>query len=244
MSLFTRTALLRLLAAPAAAAAIISVMGTTGWCPLCSAITNFVGSACTLEADASPATALGLAADETKPSAPAPEQPAAKPVAGPLHAAIFTDLDGKRVAVEEAIGKPMVIELWATWCGPCRTQRRLMHTLSGEFPDIIFVAASADEKGPQVVKDFKQKEEANEKAKETTSPSRVRDLMATQEFRALVRKRHTGNAIPQTIYVSAKGEIIDVAAGAQSEKFMRAVLKNMQKAAAKQQQPSAPATTS
>jgi thiol-disulfide isomerase/thioredoxin len=238
MSLLTRTAFLRMLAPPTIAAALIGVMGISGWCPLCSAITG----ACGLSS-AEP-TSLTQAAPPS--DAPAGESP----TTGPLHGSIFTDLDGKRVAVEEAIGKPMVIELWATWCGPCRTQRRLMHTLSAEFPDIIFVAASADEKGPQVVKDFKKKEEANEKPKEgaaaakPTEPSRVRDLMATPEFRSLVRKRNAANSIPQTIYVNAKGEIIDVAVGAQSEKFMRAVVKNMQKAAAKQQAPTAPASPS
>jgi thiol-disulfide isomerase/thioredoxin len=239
MSFLTRTAIVRLLAPPVATAALIGVMGTTGWCPLCSAITSSLGGACGLApADASAApTALD-------------DERAKSPETGPLHAAIFTDLDGKRVAVEEAVGKPMVIELWATWCGPCRVQRRLMHTLSAEFPDMIFVAASADEKGPQVVKDFKKKEEASETPKEgdaaakSAEPSRVRDLMATPEFRALVRKRNAANSIPQTIYVNAKGEIIDVAVGAQSEKFMRAVLKNMQKAAAKQQQPIGPASPS
>jgi thiol-disulfide isomerase/thioredoxin len=35
------------------------------------------------------------------------------------------DLKGNKVNLENYIGKPLVVNYWATWCAPCR----------GEFPD-------------------------------------------------------------------------------------------------------------
>ncbi len=168
---------------------------------------------------------------------PAPAQPSAEP--GPMHGRIYRDLDGAPIDLADAIGKPMVIELWATWCGPCRNQRLLMHRLSEEFTDVVFVAASTDEKGPQVVKDFRAGNPS-----ENPAGSRVRDVMATPELRAIIDRVKKENLIPQTIYVSRKGEIMDVSVGGQNEKFMRALLKNMTRTKPPEtKSPTAPTTT-
>lgn len=151
---------------------------------------------------------------------------------GPLHASLFKDLDGKPVSLADSAGKPIVIEMWATWCGPCRKQRASLHRLAKEFPDVVFVAASTDEKGPDVVKAFLAKN-PDEKGEE----SRIRDLMSTPQFRAVVAKVRKENSIPQTVFVSRKGEIADVALGQQDERFMRAVLKNLLKAKAPGSEP-------
>ncbi|MBL9118302.1 MAG: redoxin family protein [Phycisphaerae bacterium] len=144
---------------------------------------------------------------------------------GPMHATLFTDLDGKPANLADSAGKPMVIELWATWCGPCRKQRQTIHQIAKDFPDVVFVAASTDEKGPSVVKEFLAKS-----AQESDPDSPIRDLMSTPQFRAILRKFRTENTIPQTVYVTRGGEVADVAMGQQDPRFMRAVLKNLLKA--------------
>ena len=66
--------------------------------------------------------------------APAPtEAPAAPVKLGPIHKLTVTDLDGNPVSLAKFAGRPMIIEIWETWCGPCRVNRNNIHK-NGQHP--------------------------------------------------------------------------------------------------------------
>lgn len=74
----------------------------------------------------------------------------------PIDDVSFADGEGKPRSLAEFRGKVVLLNLWATWCVPCRqempTLDRLQAKLGGN--DFQVVALSLDQGGLQVVRDF------------------------------------------------------------------------------------------
>ena len=82
--------------------------------------------------------------------------PAKKPVPSPE--VRFTDGDDRPMALADFRGRIILLNLWATWCTPCREEMPTLDRLQGFLggPDFEVVALSIDHDGVAAVRKFYQ----------------------------------------------------------------------------------------
>jgi thiol-disulfide isomerase/thioredoxin len=81
----------------------------------------------------------------------------AQPMAGPAWK--LKGVDGKPVKSSDFAGKVVILDFWATWCGPCRMEIPGFIELQKQYADkgLVVIGVSLDQDGASVVKSFVEK---------------------------------------------------------------------------------------
>jgi thiol-disulfide isomerase/thioredoxin len=64
------------------------------------------------------------------------------------------DLSGQQVALDQFRGKVVMLDFWATWCGPCRMTMPLMESLQKEYADSLVLLAVNVQEPREEVRNF------------------------------------------------------------------------------------------
>ena len=69
--------------------------------------------------------------------------------------AVLTGVDGRDVTLEDFAGRPLLVNVWATWCAPCKAEMPTLDALATlEAGRISVIAVSQDLAGRKPVSEF------------------------------------------------------------------------------------------
>ncbi len=133
---------------------------------------------------------------------------------GVLYATSFPDLEGKARPLGEWQGKIIVLNLWATWCGPCREEIPIMVRLQQKYREqgLVFIGLAMDEQGPV---------EKYAKEMGINYPILLGDVTLGEFGRRL---GNSNGGLPYTAIIDRSGKIITTRLGGVDEKFLEQVL--------------------
>jgi thiol-disulfide isomerase/thioredoxin len=68
----------------------------------------------------------------------------------PLPPLALATLDEQPILLNSYVGRPVVLNLWASWCPPCRREMPVLESAQNQFPNIAFVMVNQGESIQQV----------------------------------------------------------------------------------------------
>ena len=118
--------------------------------------------------------------------------------------------DGSGVALSSLRGKPVLIDFWATWCGPCLVSMPLLHRIYDDVNDkgIVFLAIDEDNRA------------------EDATAYLIRHKYPWTDFHDTdfqFEKAFKNTAIPMTVLINAQGKIVHDDFGGDQAALRRAI---------------------
>lgn len=156
-------------------------------------------------------------ADAASPKQGTPEEEVIRFVKNPDAAPGFelSDLEGKPVSLNEAKGKIVLLNFWATWCGPCRAEIPDLVDLQKRYSDKLeIIALATEEDDPDQVRRFVLRSGIN-----------YRVAMASED---VVRSYGGIAALPTSFIIDPQGRVVQKHVGLNDptlyERELRAML--------------------
>ena len=131
----------------------------------------------------------------------------------PVPAPDFTVIDGEgnEVHLSDFIGKPVVLNFWASWCGPCKSEMPAFDAVAAELEgEVVFMMINATDGGRETV----------ESAKEFVEQSGYQ-FPVYYDVNYEANYFYGVSALPTTFFVHEDGTVAGYASAAMSEEFLR-----------------------
>ena len=127
------------------------------------------------------------------------------------------DMEGEEISLSQLLGKPVIINFWATWCGPCNTELPDFDKLYSEYGDSVeFLMVNLTDGSRDTIETVK---EFIENAGYSFPVYFDTELEAANAYGVY--------SIPRTVAINPDGTINMEQTGLMSEKQLRTCLENL-----------------
>ena len=138
----------------------------------------------------------------------------------PLPALSLASLQGPPVLLSDYAGKPTVINLWATWCPPCRREMPVLRQAQADRADVNFVFVNQGE-APAAIAGYLGR----------NGLADLRNVLVDERRQAGLALGGQ-NALPTTLFYDARGRLVETRIGALSPATLAQQLAKLREGAA------------
>lgn len=126
----------------------------------------------------------------------------------------YPDRNGKMVSLSDFRGKVVLVDVWATWCGPCRQEIPHLVKLEKEMEgtDVVFIGVSVDEK-----KDYQLWQE-------TLDKEGLHGIQLFADGWSQIIKDYKIKGIPRFMVFGRNGRVVTIDAPRPSDPALKALL--------------------
>jgi thiol-disulfide isomerase/thioredoxin len=124
----------------------------------------------------------------------------------------LTDLSGAPIPSNAVAGRPVVLNFWAPWCGPCRVEIPWLEALQRDHPEVTVIGVE-DDPG----------------ALESGRAMASRDHISYRLAQPVGQVEHIFRdvaTLPTTLYISRSGRVVHTATGVVPEPVMQYYLRD------------------
>ena len=114
----------------------------------------------------------------------------------------YKDLRGQERQIENFKGKKIILNFWATWCGPCKEEFPVMANIVAKSDDIYLVAISNDENRKDVDKYLKKMK------KDFPSLKNAKVIFSHDKYKEISSELFNVLRLPETFIIDTEFNIV------------------------------------
>ncbi len=129
----------------------------------------------------------------------------------------YPNISGQKISLADLKGKVVLIDMWATWCGPCRAEEPHWEKLNEEFigKQVAFVGVSVDQDKPKWEAYVKEKN--------------LKGIQLHAGSGNTLSDAYKVNTIPRYILIDKSGNLISADSPRPSDPKLKALLEEWSK---------------
>lgn len=120
--------------------------------------------------------------------------------------------DGRHLSLQDLRGQPVLLNFWATWCGPCRLEMPEIVRVAATTPDLVVLAINVQESMEQI-QPFAEEFQMT--------------LPVVRDTDGALRNLYEVRGMPTTVFIDREGKIFTIWTGILTNKVLQELLAEM-----------------